>query len=163
MANYTIDVNINGDYVSSQSSGGVAGIDNISSKPQATSMKTFNANGLTTFVATSVAKPFISTAINTFTSNVELTTGSYALQQQVNALMEGVSLGTNVLSYVGAGAALGGGIGAVIGGLVAVTQYGINYLGNVWQTNINKSIEDRQIQYLVNRIGPAYNSSRRGI
>lgn len=161
MANYTIDININGDYGTIQNNAGVAGDTNI----PITSKKTDSVQkkGLGTFVATSVIKPFISTAINTFTSNVELTTGSYALQQQTNVLMEGVSLGNNILSYVGAGAVLGGVPGAVIGGLVAISQYGINYFGNVSQSNINKSIEDRQIQYLVSRMGPAFNQSRRGI
>lgn len=160
MANYTIDININGDFEAG-STGGVAGSNATQTTPQATKNK--NVKGLGTFVATQVAKPFINTAINTYVSNIELSTGSYALQQKANSVMQAVATGINIAGMAGAGLIIAGPFGAVIGGLVAIAQEGINYAGNVWQANLNKQIEDRQIQYLVNRMGPAYNGSRSGI
>lgn len=117
---------------------------------------------LGTFVATQAIKPFIQQTKNFLVNNVELRTGSAELQQRVDFDFQLLGDATTIISSTAAGAALGGPIGAGVGALVGIAQVAMGYFFNQQQINLQAQIEDRQINYLTNRAGPAFNMSRRG-
>lgn len=157
MANYTIDINIKNVATDKKVVAGDNGKDEPKDSFDGTAM------ALGTFVATQAIKPFLKSAINFAASNVELTTGSSGLQEQVDFAMQFVNDATGLVSTTAAGLALTGGtpIGAVIGFAVGVAQKGIEIVNKQRQINLNKAIEDRQIAYTQSRLGAQFNSSRR--
>lgn len=117
---------------------------------------------LATFVATRAIKPFISQAKNFLVNNVELMTGSTELQQRVDFAMQAIDAGASVISTTAAGSAIGGPIGGAVGFVVGIVQQLTGYFFEQQQINLERRSEDRQISYLQNRAGPAFNMSRRG-
>ena len=117
---------------------------------------------LGTFVATQAIKPFIQQTKNFLVNNVELMTGSTELQQRLDFDFQLLSDATTIVSSTAAGAALGGVVGAGVGAIVGGLQVAMGYFFNQQQINLQAQIEDRQINYLTNRAGPAFNMSRRG-
>lgn len=156
MANYTIDINIK---EASKQQKVFAG-DN--SKDEVKEDVSDTAKGLATFVATQAVKPFLKSAINFASSNVELMTGSSGLQEQVNFAMQTVNDANGILSTTAAGLALGGPVGAAVGAVVGVAQIGVRWAMKDMQLSMNRMVEDRQIAYTRSRLGAQFNSSRRG-
>lgn len=144
---------------SSQIAGGGSSVTSTSDVPKAE--KSVSAS-LATFVATQAIKPFIQQTKNFLVNNVELMTGSTELQQRVDFDFQLLGDATTIVSTTAAGAALGGPIGAGVGALVGIAQVAMGYFFNQQQINLQAQIEDRQINYLTNRAGPAFNMSRRG-
>lgn len=118
--------------------------------------------GLGTFVATQAIKPFLQQTKNFLVNNVELMTGSTELQQRIDFDMQLLGDVGSVLSTTAGGATIGGPIGAGVGFIVGGLQVAMGYFFNQQQINLQAQIEDRQINYLTNRAGPAFNMSRRG-
>lgn len=138
--------------------GGSAGTD-TSGVPKAE--KSTSAS-LGAFVATQAIKPFVQQAKNFFVSNVELITGSAELQQRVDFDFQMLGDVGTVISTTSAGGAIGGGVGIAVGAVVGVLQVAMGYFFNQQQINLEAQVEDRKINYLQNRAGPAFNMSRRG-
>ena len=165
MAQYEINININGDM---QDSNQMTGQAQSIAEDKTSSKVSSSTKALGNYVASQTIKPFINQATNYITSNVELTTGSTQLQQKVDFAMEAVNTGISAWSNAAGGAVitasmgLGGPIGIGIGlALTAVTK-GMDIAFKQAQINLKRDEENRQIAYLVNRAGPAFNSSRRG-
>jgi len=159
MANYTIDINI--------SSGKQTKEDKVfagqDSKQEPKEEVSDTSKSLGTFVATQAVKPFLRSAINFATSNVQLVTGSSGLQEQVNFAMQAVNDATSIVGMTSAGAVLGGGpIGALVGFTIGVAQKGIDIVFNQLQKDVNMNNENKQISYIQDRLGASFNNSRRG-
>jgi|LSQX01.2.fsa_nt_gb hypothetical protein len=165
MATYEINININGDI---QGESQITGNARTLGEDKSSNKVSNSSKALGNYIASQTIKPFINQATNYIVSNVELTTGSTQLQQKVDFAMEAVNTGISAWSNAAAGAALttsmglGGPIGIGIGlALTAVTK-GMDIIFKQQQINLKREEENRQINYLTNRAGPAFNSSRRG-
>lgn len=165
MAQYEINININGDI---KDTNPITGQAQSIAEDKSSNKVNSSTKALGNYIASQTIKPFINQATNYITSNVELTTGSTQLQQKVDFAMQAVNTGISAWSNAAAGAAittamgLGGPIGIGIGlALTAVTK-GMDIAFKQAQINLKRDEENRQISYLVNRAGPAFNRSRRG-
>lgn len=116
------------------------------------------------YIASQMIQPFVDKTIQHVTSNVELTTGSTQLQKKVDFAMTAVNKGLGLVSAMAGGMAMTGGHPA--GLAIGATIWAINEMVNIGfnQRELNLKREDAEIQrgYLINRMGPAYNMSRRG-
>ena len=145
----------------SQIAGGGSGASADSVSTSGTAVATKNI-GLGSFVATQAVKPFLQQTKNFLVNNVELMTGSTELQQRVDFDMQLLGDVGTIASSTAAGAAIGGPVGAGVGFVVGIVQVAMGYYFNQQQINLQAQVEDRQINYLTNRAGPAFNMSRRG-
>lgn len=165
MAQYEINININGDIKGeSQITGNAQTLGEDKSSNKVSS----SGKALGNYIASQTIKPFIQQATNYVISNVELTTGSTQLQQKVDFAMQAVNTGISAWSNAAAGAALttsmglSGPLGIGIGLALTAVTTGMDIAFKQQQINLKSEEESRQISYLVNRAGPAFNSSRRG-
>lgn len=166
MAQYQININLNGDVGSGEgkvSSSHDIGTDNKTDKKAIASTK-----ALGKYVATQTIQPFIQQATNYIVSNVQLTTGSSQLQQKVDFGMQVVNAGVSAFKNAQAGAlltasmGLGGPVGLAIGLSLSVASIGMNIGFKQAQLNLKEKEEGHQIAYTQNRFGSAFNMSRRG-
>ncbi len=162
---YEINININADSGEISSTSGVAG-------GGATSAKTSSGDlgsKLGKYVATQTIEPIIQKTINFVTSNVELITGSTALQQKIDFTMQGIQTGISAFKNAQAGAVitagmgLGSGIGAILGVALTALNFGLDVIFKEQQIKLNSAVEERQRSYLTDRAGMAFSQSRRGL
>ena len=164
MAQYEINININGELTDSNGIAGNGTFQNTNSDDKTASA----SKALGKYVVAQTIQPFIQQATNYIVSNVELTTGSTQLQQKIDFAMQAVNTGVNAFKNAQAGAVLtmamgmGGGLGIGLGLALSAVSFGMDTLFKQQQINLKSEEENRQIAYLTNRAGPAFNSSRRG-
>lgn len=160
---YEINININGDI----DDVGSVGMSSASLSDKKTKTSSAGSN-LIKYISAQTIEPLVNKTINFVASNVELTTGSRELQEKTDFVMQGVSVGMNafknaqggavITAAMGLGAGLGAGIGLALSGL----SIAMDIMFKQRQIDLRAQIEDRQIKYLSNRAGPAFNASRRG-
>lgn len=162
---YEINININSDTGEISSTSGVAGGGATSAKTSSGDL----SSKLGKYVATQTVEPIIQKTINFVTSNVELTTGSRQLQQEIDLTMQGVQLGIGAFKNAQAGAVItaglgiGSGVGAILGVALTALNFGLDIMFKQQQINLNSAVEERQRSYLMNRSGMAFSQSRSGL
>lgn len=164
MAQYEINININGDI---KDTNPITGQAQSIAEDKSSNKVSSSTKALGNYIASQTIKPFINQATNYIVSNVELTTGSTQLQQKVDFAMQAVNTGISAWSNAAAGAALtasmglGGPIGIGIGLALTAVTIGMDIMFKQQQINLNKGIEDKQRAYLQDRMGVAFTQGRR--
>jgi hypothetical protein len=159
---YEINININGEVESTETTAGVS----ASAKPseQEKAMKSLGK-----YVASQTIQPFLQNVKTQVSQNIGLVTGNTDLQQRVNFGMEVVQYGVNAYKNAQAGAVIGSSFGkggAVAGSIIGLALTAINTMMtiefNKMQLRIQEQFDNYQIQQTRDRQGIAYNKSRRG-
>lgn len=160
---YEINININGEVEDS-----IQGISETQSIGSPQKNSSIDASKLGKYIASQTIEPFISKTKDYVVSNVELTTGSRAIQDKVNFAMEGVQLGINAYKNAQAGAiitsslGMGSGVGIAIGLTLTAISTTMNIIFKQAEIDLKRREEDYQRSYLYSRSGIAYSQSRRG-
>lgn len=121
------------------------------------------------YVASQTINVFLNNTKTMISSNIGLITGKSELQQRVNFGMSAIQEGVNTYKNAQAGAVLfksmgmNGSAGAVAGAILSVLNLGINTLFQYEQVNIQRGIENTQIQQINTRAGANVNRSREGV
>ena len=161
---YEINININGDVTGGGTADGSAAA-NVGAPRKG---GTTDISHLSKYIAAQTIQPFISKTKDFVVSNIELTTGSKAMQQKANFAMEGVQLGLGAFKNAQAGAVItsslgmGGAIGTALGVSLTIFQIGFDLMQQRAQLELQRKEEDYQQNYLYQRSGMAYSQSRRG-
>ena len=157
---YEINININGDVEAEQT-----GI----SKSTGTSNENDKAQKkLGKYIASQTIQPFIQEVKTQVTQNVQLVTGSSELQNRINLGFEAVQFGVNTYKNAQAGAVitssmgLGGGVGIALGLALTAITTAMQISFNQLQINLQKRMENYQLEQVRSRAGIAYNKSRSG-
>lgn len=160
---YEINININGDIDSTSNTAGVSsGVKNKQSEQEKAQ------KNLGKFVASQTIQPFIQNVKTQVSQNIGLVTGNTELQTRVNNAFAIVQYGQQVYTnaqagaVIGQGLGLGSGVGAMIGVVLSVVNTAIEVGMNKIQLDINKRLENYQIEQLKTRSGMIYNKSRMG-
>lgn len=157
---YEINININGDIEAEQT--GISkstGTSNESEKAQ---------KQLGKYIASQTIQPFIQEVKTQVTQNVQLVTGSSELQNRINLGFEAVQFGVNTYKNAQAGAiitssmGLGGGVGIGLGLALTAITTAMQIAFNQLQINLQKRMENYQLEQVRSRAGIAYNKSRSG-
>lgn len=161
---YEINININSDVEETQTAGGM-------SKTSSTSASDSVEKGqkrLGKYIASQTIQPFIQDVKTAITQDVGLITGNTELQDRINFGFEAVQYGVNTYKNVQAGAiigsqvGIGGGAGAVIGLALTAINTMMNIAFKQVQIDINRRLENYQLEQTRSRAGVAFNRSRRG-
>lgn len=157
---YEINININGDVEAEQT-----GI----SKSTGTSNENDKAQKqLGKYIASQTIQPFIQEVKTQVTQNVQLITGSSELQNRINLGFEAVQFGVNTYKNAQTGAiitssmGLGGGVGIALGLALTAITTAMQIAFNQLQINLQKGMENYQLEQVRSRAGIAYNKSRSG-
>lgn len=105
------------------------------------------------FVAYRQVKSFASQMIGNEVGKVGLKTASNRLQEKANFAHQVTSTTWNIAEGIGAGALVGGGIGAVVGAVTSIAHTLVTFSNNQSIININKSIENQSINMNYIRAG----------
>lgn len=159
---YEINININGDVESPETTQGVSGTSGQGSE-QEKALKNF-----TRYISAQTIEPFIANVKQNVTQNIQIVTGNSDLQQRVNFAMETVQFGVNTFKNAAAGATIGTqlGIGGLAGGVIGLalttltTMMSIGF--EVGRLNLQERMENYQLEQSRSRFGSAYNRSRSG-
>lgn len=159
---YEINININGDVESPETTQGVSGTSGQGSE-QEKALKNF-----TKYISAQTIEPFIANVKQNVTQNIQIVTGNTDLQQRVNFAMETVQFGVNTYKNVAAGAIIGTqlGIGGLTGGILGLALTAVNTAINIGfeqqRLNLQERMENYQLEQSRSRFGSAYNRSRSG-
>lgn len=135
-------------------------------EPNKKEKATGNAIGILT--AYGAIEPFIQKTQNIILSNVQTNTGSEELTQRTQLAMgvanSAVKFGVSVLggTSIATALGLGGSLGAVVGGVLAIGNMVMDYATKVNEINNKRIIENEQLSVLRGRAGIQYNRSRGG-
>lgn len=134
-----------------------------------TSQKSKSNTALKTFVVSQTVSVFLDNSKGFISNNIGLVTGRKQLQQQVDFAIDTVQRVTHLSENAAAGAAIttamgmGGGIGVAIGLAVTAVSYAINKAFEQAQLNIQRNLQDKQIQGTRSHLGAWVNKSRSGL
>lgn len=161
---YEINININGEV---DGLGG-SGVGQVDARPKADDNES-KQNRLGQYIKAQMIEPAIQKVISYTTSNVELITGSSALQQRTDLTMQGISVGVNAYKNAQGGAVvatsmgMSGGVGAVIGVALTAINTWLDIAFKQAQIDLKSAEQSRQRSYLNSRAGMAFSQSRRGL
>lgn len=117
--------------------------------------KGVNVAGL---VAVQQVMPYVNNAVNFSVSQIQVTTGSAELQQRAQIVSGAVA---SVVS-IGLGAAVGGVPGAAISAAMTALQSAITAAQRSFEINVQKKLEEENLNLKKSRIGMTVNRSRSG-
>jgi hypothetical protein len=103
--------------------------------------------------------PYVSQFAQYQIGTVSLRTGSSDRQQRLQATYNLVSQGAGLVESVALGAMMGGGVGAIIGGLVKLSHIGISMAQQSAMYDMKKNLEDTTLSLMNFRAGGAVSSS----
>lgn len=109
-------------------------------------------------VATNVVRPYVQQAASFATSNIEMNTGSAAMQRKVEAFS---GIGASAVSIVTAGIAGGAPAAAAAAGVLLI-QKTLEAALNKMQIEMQKQVESENIALRKSRAGMSTNRSRGG-
>ena len=118
------------------------------------------------YISFKAIQPYVSTALQREVSKVSLVTGSEELQQrqefQFNTLNSAISLGYSMYSgaTVAAASGVAGPIGASIALALAALQKTLEIAHNHSMINLQRMVENEQLELVRTRAGIGLNSSR---
>jgi hypothetical protein len=160
---YEINININGDVESPETTQGVSGTSGQGSEQEKAQKQ------LAKYVSAQTIEPFIAKVKQNVTQNIQIVTGNSDLQQRVNFAIETVQFGVNTYKHAKAGAIIGEkiGIGMTGGALLGLALTAVHTAMDIafeqQRLNLQERMENYQLQQSRSRFGSAYNRSREGV